>query len=338
MPITNEGLTYPTSAEMEQVAQDLLPRLQADRPIFQIMPIRTVDAFELIWEQEANFTGLQGWRGMNGAPGRVAQVALNQYKVDPGIYGEYMLIDEMMLTRRRAYGTPMTPVPIVDLVTDNLTKLLQRRLDRIETIGWNILQGSYSVLNGSGAVMITDTYPVQTYSAGTAWASRSSAVPTSDFSAVKLLHRGHSTSFGATATGYANQTTINNLLLNENASDPLGRRIPGLMSNNMGDTNKILQGADLPQIVAYDEGYFDDTGTFQLYIPNGIVILVGKRPAGQRVAEFRMVRNAVNPNAAPGAYTRVELKPEIPPQVQVHDGFNGGPVLFYASSIVVMSV
>jgi len=110
------------------------------------------------------------------------------------------------------------------------------------------------------------------------------------------------------------------------------------MSNNLGDTNKILQGADLPEIVAYDEGYVDDNGVFQLYIPNGIVIVVGKRPAAQRVAEYRMVRNAANPNAAPGAYTRVELKPEIPPQVQVHDGHNGGPVLYFPSSIVVMSV
>jgi len=338
MPITNEGLTYPTAAEMEQIAQDLLPRLQADRPIFDIMPIRSVDAFELIWEQESIFTGLQGWRGMNGAPGRVAQVSVNQYKVDPGVYGEYMLIDEMMLTRRRAYGTPLAPIPIVDLVTDNLTKLLQRRLDRIETIGWNILQGSYSVSAPNGAIMITDSYNVQTYTATPAWSNRTTAVPTSDFSAVKLKHRGHSTSFGGSAKAYANQGTINNLLLCENTADPLGRRIPGLMSNNLGDTNKILQGADLPEIVAYDEGYVDDNGVFQLYIPNGIVIVVGKRPAAQRVAEYRMVRNAANPNAAPGAYTRVELKPEIPPQVQVHDGHNGGPVLYFPSSIVVMSV
>jgi len=67
--------------------------------------------------------------------------------------------------------------------------------------------------------------------------------------------------------------------------------------------------------------------------------VVGKRPGGQMVGEYRMVRNANNPNDAPGAYTHVIVpKDHLPVSIQVHDGHNGGPVIQYPSSVVVMSV
>ena len=70
------------------------------------------------------------------------------------------------------------------------------------------------------------------------------------------------------------------------------------------------------------------------------LVVVGVRPAGQPVGAFRMTRNINNPDFAPGAYTRVIDKGEIemPREIQVHHGWNGGPVIFYPSAIVVMSV
>lgn len=343
------NLVYPTSAEMEQIAQDLLPKLQADRPIFNHLPMRTVDEFMLIWEQLDNFEGLQQIRGMNGAPGKVAQVGANQFSVMPGVYGEFKVIDERMLTTRRQWGTFGNPVNITDLVMEAETHLLQRRLDRIELIGWNILQGTYSVAGPNGAVMATDSYTVQTFTATNEWSSTSDATPFADFMSVKLKHRGHSVSFGPGAFAYMNLETFNNLLQNANSDDLAGRRIPengaAVTINNVQDVNQILNADGLPSIAVYDEGYVSDgsdgnaAGTFVTFIPNDKVIVVGKRPAGQLIGEYRMTRNINNPDMAPGAYTRVIVEDNhIPPKVEVHDGHNGGPVIFYPSAIVVMSV
>lgn len=349
MPITTDYFTYPTSAEMRLVSQDLLPRLMTDRPIFDILPITTAKEFKLIWEQLDNFQGLQQWRGLNGAPPKVAQTGLKQFTVSPGVYGEYMLLDEERLTTSRDYGRFGTPMDLTDLVSENLVKLLQRRLDLIEHIGWNILQGSYSIAGPNGAIMVSDSYTPQTYTAATPWSTTASATPFKDFMAVRLLHRGHSVDFGTGAKAYMNLGTATNLLNNSNTSDLWGRRVEtggaGVTINSIQQLNPILSANGAPEIVVYDEGYLSDgsdgnaAGSYQLYIPNNTVIVVGKRPGGQRLGEYRMVKNINNPDAAPGAYTQVLVPTDhLPKSIQVHDGHNGGPVIIYPSALVIMSV
>jgi hypothetical protein len=325
---------------MRLISQDYLPRLQADRPIFKHLPITTADEFKLIWEQEDNYTGLQQWRGLNGAPPVVSQPGVKQFSVNPGVYGETMNLDEERLTTARNYGVFGTPMDISEMVAKNLIKLLGRRLDRIETIGWNILQGSYSVAATNGAIVASDSYPVQTYTASTSWSTHATATPFGDMAAVSVLHRGHSVDFGPSAEAIMNLKTWNNMLLNTNIADMAGRRIPGLVTlNNAGDVNKLLNADGLPTITVYDQGYLNDSETFVPFIPDNTVILIGKRPAGQMVGEYRMTKNVNNPNGAPGAYTRVIIPQDhMPTQVQVHDGHNGGPVILYPSAIVVMSV
>jgi hypothetical protein len=91
--------------------------------------------------------------------------------------------------------------------------------------------------------------------------------------------------------------------------------------------------------VIYDEGYLDEAGVFTLYIPNGKAVLIGSRRDGQPVGEYRMTRNANNPGISPGAYTKVVDDPDdVPRSVEVHDGHNGGPVLYFPSAIVVVTL
>lgn len=336
------NLVYPTSAELMAIQQDLMPRLQTDRPIFDLMPVRNVDEYVLIWEQYDNFSGLQAIRGLNGEPGLVKKVGVNRFEVRPGVYGERIRIDELELTRRRQIGTFGTPVDISDLVLEAQNQLLVRRLDRIEQIGWDLLTtGTYSVPAPDGVTLKTDSFTLQTFSAAVTWATEATATPLADFRSVKVLHRGHSVSFGTQAQAFMNQSTFNNLISNTNAADLYGRRQQGLgLINNLGDLNRLFAGDDLPQLAIYDEGYFDDSGDFQLFIPNDKVVVVGKRPAGQRVSEYRMTRNANNVDLAPGPYMRVidEGEYKIPRVIEVHDGHNGGPVVFYGSAIVIMNV
>ncbi|MDE2127920.1 MAG: major capsid protein [Armatimonadetes bacterium] len=333
---------YPTSAELETIAQDYMPRLMEERPIFNILPVRAVDAHLLMWEQMDNYQGLQQVRGLDGDATRVRKTGIKRYLMQPGVYGEFDNIDEQELTARRAMGSFGGPIDISDLVLMAQSKLLQRRLDRIESIGWTLLsEGTFSVPDGTGKVLHTDTFALQSYTAATPWNTAATAAPLADLRAVKLMRRGHSVDLGAGAQAWMNQTTFNNLIMNDNPNDLFGRRTAGLATiNNLKDVNTILSGDALPELAVYDAGYFDDSGAFQLYIPNNKVVVVGRRPAGQVVGEYRMTRNANNPNLAPGPYMKVidtgEFK--VPRSLQVHDGHNGGPVIYYPGAIVVMNV
>jgi len=332
----------PTSMELQLVAQDLLPRLILQRPIFTIFPIVEVDQSILAWEQLDNFTGLQQVRGLNGVPPRVKRTGGKRYLTEPGVYGEFTIIDELEITRRRAFGSLDQLIDITDLVAVEQQRLLQRRLDRVELILWTLLTtGTFSVSTITGGVAHTDSYTTQTFTATTGWGTLGTSTPLADFRSVKLLGRGHSVNFGAEARAYANSGTLNNFYNNANANDLFGRRTGGFGTfNTPGEVNSLLAGDNLPQLVEYDAGYIDDTGTFHTHIPNNKVVVVGQRPDGAPVGDYAMTRNANNPGQAPGAYMKVVDNGEdnVPRSIEVHDGHNGAPRLYWPSAVVIMSV
>lgn len=334
---------YPTQMELRSIAQIKLPRMMENRVIFQpgFFPIVNTDSHNLEWEQRDKFAGLQAARGLNGRPSQVRPLGGVRFQVEPGTYGEFELVDEREITTRRPWGTLTGSINIQDLVLEKQEHLLQRRLDRIELICWTLLlTGTFSVPAPNGAVVHVDSFTTQSFAAIVPWSTPLTSTPLADLRAVKLKSRGFSVAFGPQSRLYMNQTTFNNILLNTNPADLYGRRTSGLATvNGPNDLNTLLSGDDLPTIVIYDEGYFDEAGLYQLYIPNGKAVLIGARTDGQTVGEYRMTRNANNPGLAPGAYTRViDDENDIPRTVQVHDGHNGGPVLFFPSAIVVLTL
>lgn len=334
---------YPEDDTLALVEQELMPRLTAGRPIFQDFPIKNVEDDILDWEQRDNFKGLQQVRGLGGLPNRVNRAGAKRYRYEPGYYGEYQEIDERELTRRRKLGQISGRADVTDLVMNAQAELLQRRLDRVENTVWSILQGTFSVSQGS-IVMHTDTFAVQTYSATVPWSTFATATPLANFRGVQLLHRGQSVSFGAGARAYMNQTTANNMLANTNTNDLAGKRAAGLSSIiSVPEINVLLTADGLPSIVIYDEIYLDDSGTQHLFIPDNKVIVVGRRTTGSTVGEYRYTLNVNSGDGSSGPYmfvwdsaTQNGGKP--PRQIQVHDGHNGGPVIYHPGAIVVMSV
>lgn len=332
----------PSALDLKAVEQDLLPRLVAQRPIFDFFPMENDDDYLLSWEQKDNYIGLQQLRGLNGAPPNVKRTGSKRYIATPGVYGEFALIDESELTRRRQFGTLDQLINVSDLVADVQMDLLQRRLDRVEMIGWTLMAtGTFSIATFTGVTAHTDTYSIQTFSASVSWGTSATATPLADLRSVKLLARGHSVQFDASAKMYMNSTTANKLYSNTNNADLYGRRTAGLGTfNSPGQINQLFTGDNLPQIVEYDMGYIDDTNTFQLYIPTNKVIVVGTRPNNQPVGAYRFTRNANNAGLAAGPYTKVVDRGEndVPRSIEVHDGHTGGPVVYYPSAVVVMSV
>lgn len=335
---------YPTSAELKAVAQEKLPRLIKDRRIFQYFTLNDVESHRLMWEQRDNYLGLQQARGLGGAPAKVKRIGAKRYDMEPGVYGEFIELDETELTLRRKWATFGTPIDVKDLVMEAQEQLLQRRLDRIEQIGWTLLSaGTFSVSKPGGGVVHTDTFPIQTFTASVGWGTSATATPLANFRAIKLLARGKSTSFGPESKALMNQVTFNKMVTNTNANDLAGRRVTGLLSPlNKEEINKILLGEGLPQveIVDFEEGYFTDGGTWTPFIADDKVLVVGKRPAGQPIAEYRMTLNLNNPNGGAGAYMKVidHGDKRVPRSIEVHDGHNGGPVIYFPGSVVSMAV
>lgn len=335
--------TYPTSRQIQQIEQDLLPRLEAGRLGLELFPTVTVEDDEIVWDQLDNFLGLQQVRGLDGQPKRVRKTGAKRYSMKPGVYGEFEYIDEEELTRRARLGTWADAIALDDLVGIAQTKLLQRRLDRIELIVWTLMTtGTFSVASEDG-ILHTDTFAISTFTASPAWSTTATATPIADLRTIKLTQRGHSISFGRQAKLYINSKKVNQLLSNSNAADLGGYKKPqdGLQRIvNLGDVNSILVDQDLPEIVEYDEGYLNDSGTFVPFIADTAGVLIGPRRSGATIGEYRMTRNANNPNLAPGAYTRVIDRGEekIPRTIEVHDGHNGGPAIFFPGSVVALTI
>lgn len=335
---------FPTSEEISEIAKDFLDSLSMADPIFGIMPIQNSDATTIAWEQEDNSFGLQQIRGIDGAPPKVTPTGAKSYVMQPGVYGEQMEIKERELLERRQYGTFGTPVSIDDLVMPKVRQLKAREIARIKQVNWALLTtGTFSVLGANGAVIQTDTYSVQTFAATVPWSTVATATPLADFSAVALLWAGHSVTFDAGSTAFMNRVTYNYLRSNGNSTDLYGRRTAGLATpNNLADINNINAGDDLPQIVIYDKGYFNDSNTFTRFIPNNKVVVVGRRDDGAPIGAYKMTRNAVNPGLAPGPYLKIvdsmDDPKAVPPQIVLHSGHNGGPIITFPSAIVVMTV
>ncbi len=330
--------TYPTSVELSQIEQVKVPVLTQDDPIFRIMPVTTKDAAVVSWEQQDNFTGLQAVRGLGGKPSRVNRVGAKRYVMEPGFYGEFQEIDEQELMHRRRYGSFDQPIDISDLVMEAQDQLLGRRIDRIRQIGWTLITtGTFSVSHPLGGVMHTDTYSLQTASFSN-WSSASAGTPLIDFRTAKLLSRGKSVNFGRNATAYLNQITFNKLAKNTNTADLGGKKTTNISNiSSLKDINSWLLDEDLPQIEIYDEGYQNDSDVFVPFIGDNVTVIVGHRTTGASVAEYRMVRNVNNPGMEPGAYQKVidHGEDDVPRVIEVHDGHNGGPAIFFPSAVIV---
>jgi hypothetical protein len=338
---------YPTNRELQTIGPAKVARLSAERVGFQIMPMRNVMAGTVEWVQQDNYFGLQQLRGLDGAPTHVKRVGAKTYVYEPGIYGEFQVLTETELTRRAGSVAGDVAIDVGDLVLAAQDQLMGRELDRIEQIIWTLLTtGTFSVLLPSGGTGFTATFSLATYDA-TTWATVATATPLKDFRLMRIANAGAGANFGAGATAYMNSTTAANMLGNTNAADLGGRRVEG--GNTVQSTsqmNAILAGNDSPRIVEYDEGYYNDSNSFTRYIPDNKVVVVGRRPAGQRIGEYVMTRNANNPGMGPGTYEYVKDKTgngpdgqrQTPPNIEIHRGHNGGPVVYFPGSIIIMDV
>jgi hypothetical protein len=333
---------FQTPTELREVENLKLPRLVNNSIIFRWFPLEYRRAFHLEWSQKDMYGGMTQIRSLNGRPPRVAPVGERSFLMKPGVYGEYMLVDEYEMTMRAVNRLADGPIPLNDLVGQRQDQLLVRRLNRMEWLCWQLaLYGQFIVQDVRGVIAHRDAYPVQNYVAPVVWSDRTNARPLDDLNQINLFGRGTGTDFGRRATLVINRITANHLSNNINPADLGGKKVGGGNTiTTLPEVNTIFLGNDLPEVVVYDETYLDENNNQVPYIPNGKGVVFGALNNGETIGNFRFVFNANNEGGEPGPYMKVIDKSEwtVPAEVEVHDGWNGGPVIYYPGSIVTVDL
>ena len=337
-----QNYKYPTSKELRVVGPELEVELTRTRPTFKYFPFRDVAEWRIEWEVKDNYRGFQQLRGLNGEPSYVKMVGHKRYSAEPGAFGEYMTVDEKQMTIRAASANADGPVDIGDLVRERQDYLALREIDLVEFIQWSLLLNGQFVIAGPTGAIFTDTFPIQTATLSD-WSDLDNATPIRDLRNLKLgLLTSTSANFGTTAEALLNSVTLSYVLNNRNPADLGGVKLDyGRSVLGLEDVNRIFVGQDIPTLIPYNGGYTRESdGVRQLWIPNDKVSIIGARPNGEPVGEYRRVRNVNNPGNAPGSYDVVidHLERRVPRTIEVHRGHNGGPVIYYPGSIVVASV
>lgn len=345
MPHLVSGCFVPTAAELVQLQMELFPRYLEGRVGLEIMPFAETDLPAIVLHQPDIFKGLQAFRGL-AKPTMVVPERYNPYgtmcQVEPGYWGEHDEIGEEIMTKWGGVGSCNTILDTTQYITWIQQRLLERRANRIEYNIWQVLAfGRYTALNQSGQIIHEAQFNIQNVSAGVPWTNFAGSFPLRDFRAIQLLGRGTSARFDTCARAYMNRETANLLFSNTNPQD-VGR--VGLSAccifMSPEQINQQFAAQGLPQIVVYDEGYIDDNGSFNTFIPFGYVIVVGCRPGGVPIGHYWLTRNAVGCSITSGFWQKLvdTCDREVPRRIKVFDGHNGGPALEYPRATVVLRV
>lgn len=340
-------LAYPVNAELDMIEQVTLPQLlaEANNPFLDNFPEEPHESDTIMWEQLDNFTGLMGFRGYGNKPNLVGRVGAQRFITRPGVFGDFIPLYEEELTRRRALGRFSGKMRVDDLIAQAQQQLLIRRLQlKAKIVADFVTTGAYSVPDQTGVVYSGDTWTPATSASTTAWSDPLNSTPLKDIQTAVQVAFGQSVDFGPSAELVLNTLKINQLLLNRNAADFWGYRQMGgaTVGGSLNEINVVLNSQGLPKIRAFDGYYLADNGTRRglatRYTPTGTGVLFGRRTNGAKAGAFAMTWN-LNAGGKPEAYNKVFYRGqiEVPESIEVHHGFNGGPLLRYPGTIVLLT-
>lgn len=334
--------------KLRKLMQLYLPRALESRELLKLLPLTKVNEVDLIYERRQVYTGLQNARGLGGPTGAVRnRPGIDTFRVTPGYYGDHYPITEQELVKLRDAGTWDDFDSYTDQAARGTQHLTTRFLDRCElSVASILMTGSFQAVNAQGVVYDQQVYTVPAYTPATLFDDLANSAPLNYIrDLIPKLELGKMVSF---RKGFMlmSRPTANLFLKNRNADDLNGRRLEyGATVNNVEDFNDLLVSNDLPRIRVYDAGYYADptnvatwNATFNRFLTNGKIVLVGVRDDGEQVGEYRLTRAAQNDNSAPGEWYQVEDRRQKDPcQVILRAGHNGGPYVAYTECTSVIN-
>lgn len=344
------NVAYPSAAEItEIIAPEVAARQMAGRLGFELMPEIPKRTIDVRWNIRDNFTGLISLRGVGGEPESLARPGSKEYSYKAGVFGSHIPIGEDELLRRRGDNTSNEPINVDDLVVEAIDTLTEARLNMQEYLIWELLQkGEFKIANGANSIEFVGRFEVQKLKVSIPWSNTSSATPLANIRAARSLMRGRGSTFRG-AQMIVNDKTMSNLMLNRNAADFYGVRRGGgdTPSAGVAMANEYLNAEGLPTIREYDATYFLAGSTEATpYVSDKYAIIIGARLDGSPIGNSIICRNMLTPNQEPAPYSFVrdttgradENDREVPPKIEVHHGYNGGPVIYYPGSIVILEI
>lgn len=345
------NITYQASGDVRKILPIKYDLMTLNDPIFQVMPITSVDAGKVIWDVPDSTLGITAGRRPDSPYGVVQRLGANRFSADPGYYGDQLVINEQMANESAEIGSFQGPVDVTALQMRDQDQLIARAFQRLKLVGWTMFcTGKYTTVDSNGQLVMADQAQLTPFTTTISWALPATSTPLADLRNLYERHLGQSVSFGRDARIYLAQPDVNALLANSNPNDLgaklrvwLGTSQQGTQPMTLADVNSYLLEADLPQIVAWDDNYLDSNNVAQRYIQPGFGVCVGKRLRNEPVAEFVMTRNVEIKYGRPGSKTSLSGFDNLYFDVRMEHGpwrlisllgFNGAPALYYPGAIV----
>lgn len=233
--------------------------------------------------------------------------------------------EDDLITLRRV-GTYDEPAAF-DMMNEQLRQLNVRLDTRLEWLRWKMLAGEVTIEYEDGPAQVVDyEVPVANIpTVTTGWDTHATATPHLDVQAWKLLFRGT----GARPTILEmNQVTNNHVRNNETIIDIVKYtygydlvRAGSLVPQNA--LSEVFEG--LP-VRVNESGWVDDSGNFQLFVPDLSVILFGEGPESR--CDFATTPNMYTGRPTPqtGKFARpIFYLDDDPIRVEVVVGMYGLP-------------
>lgn len=341
---------YPTNAALDLVIQEYVIDTSGFKGL-EILPVEESYASKVQWDEKDFERGMTAPH-LFGADPRIdlrPGSRLREYTPIPFKETDLVKEDEILLARQ--LGTINNTVNLNSLIAQIAQSRMDKTRIRQEWSIWQALKGRL-IINENN-VFVDETFPVQQYTPTTPWTDLQNSTPMRNLGAVKLMFRGK----GATAEGaqiWMNSTTVQMMLDNQNPND-----LKGMISNtqsvnfDLDALNALMKRRKLPEIVEYDEGYYDEQGNFKTFLEDGDFILVGKRPKGQKVGGWistPSLHRTKNGMPAPGYFeiievngkggyeagsiSFIELGQNKNPKIELTGGIYGGPALRFGRSVI----
>jgi hypothetical protein len=341
MPST---LTMDGAIAVRKLAERRIPRAMEDRLGLKIFPLGTVNETKLIYERLDLWRGLQYARGVGGTFGRLKRPNVSQLQVDPGHYGDIYQITEADLESLRQIGSWTEFDTQGDHTKRATTWLTERFLDRVEKNIWDIcLTGTFEAATEGGTPLMTPVFEIDAATPPTLFNNLSASTPRRWLheQIIRLNQRGFAVDYSK-AIFACNSNTAKMILDNTNAADIGGRRLaPSVTVNSLEEVNSILLSNGIPKITCYDGVWYPEgTGGPNLFIPDGKMVLAGRRKDGEQIGQYRLTKSAFNKNSAPGEFYQVLDYRDTTgdARIDIKMGHNGGPVPLYVEAMSVFNV
>lgn len=330
------------------VATRLIRSFEPDPQRFigrSILPLNTTDYDKtpalISWNLLGAVSGMTHSHTLGTVPPIVSYRTLSKLNAEPAYFKEMIRLDEQDLININSADPAKAGREGEQLVTRALMDLNLRCDTRIEQTTWQALQGSLT-LNDNGITRVVDYQVPHKFSVGgggfgPVWTAAGSN-PISDLSMAAEVIRG---SGGVTA--YMNLNTARVLINNEAIVDRVKQStvILQLDARNIGQTLSLLVPG-LDDCIVYNEGFLDWDGHWQTYIPDNVIILLGKAVPGTPLGEWASTPSLHNggiANATGGKFAAVEDHVgESNPRVDVFAGIYGLPVIFRPDWVSVLNI